>query len=861
MKLLELMMDACPFAASWLWRASWQAAVVVVVVLVAQRVFRRWLTPRWRHALWFLVLARLIIPVGPSSSASIFNWVGINRVGVIWTAKGQATGEVPGNISISHAIHDRHFISTESAGFADRETIDPNPMPSDGPSVDLARSTSDFLAIAALGICLLGFMTIVSWVSLANLRFWRRVRATSVAIDPKLQRAYVECCGEIGLRLSRAPGLLVTSAVSSPALGGIFRPRILAPEHLPTALNHRQIRLVLLHELAHFTCGDLWLNWIWTLVYALHWFNPVLWLARSRCAADRELARDAMVLQRAGAESAHDYGNALIRLVELSSGGVRNPGIVAMAQANARIQERIVMISRFGNRSIWRNAPGIALMLLTGCVALTGPKSAANSSPITSSTTAPSAITMPDAIVVDEGKTATSAPGESSKILVTRVYDVRELLVDSRANKAAADAVEHPEQKLLRIAKKIESVIAFDTWKDNNPKAYGQITVFKNSLIVTAVADVHAQIGRLLRQVSATTAPGATTVDDGKTAASAPGDSSKNLVTRVYDVRDLLIDPKARMPVADSIERQLQDLKKKIETVVEPNSWKVNDPEGSGQIDIYNNSLIVTATAADPQTAKAAVQEKIAQLLLQMREARAIQITVETRFFETASSQSKLEQLIRSKLNPQDGKPADTFALLPADGLNELLRAMSQDKDSSIVHAPRVILQNGQGAQMFDHTSMPYVAKVEKKPSGNDFIYTPVMGEAVDGVDLDIRRVVASADHKFATVAFKAGVTRFSGFTHVTDPADPKIKYEVPMLQVRSIDSVITLSNDQLLLISLGPIAPPAADKQAPATRPGGVAADEHAMNRAYLVMSAHVIVNREIEAKPSPAATSASRP
>src|SRR4051794_4011693 len=56
-------------------RASWQAAALVLIVLAAQLILRKVLTPKWRHALWFLVVARLLILVAPASSFSVFNWM------------------------------------------------------------------------------------------------------------------------------------------------------------------------------------------------------------------------------------------------------------------------------------------------------------------------------------------------------------------------------------------------------------------------------------------------------------------------------------------------------------------------------------------------------------------------------------------------------------------------------------------------------------------------------------------------------------------------------------------------------------------------------------------------------------------
>jgi len=59
----------------WLWRASWQAAVLIGLVLLAQALFRRQLAPAWRYRLWLLVLLRLLLPVLPPSGLSVFNFI------------------------------------------------------------------------------------------------------------------------------------------------------------------------------------------------------------------------------------------------------------------------------------------------------------------------------------------------------------------------------------------------------------------------------------------------------------------------------------------------------------------------------------------------------------------------------------------------------------------------------------------------------------------------------------------------------------------------------------------------------------------------------------------------------------------
>ena len=91
----------------WLLHALWQASILTVIVLAAQWIFQKKLTCRWRHALWFLVLARLALPSSPSSPISFFNYARLEKVvarapskaiapklfQIPWTAASQSGGQ------------------------------------------------------------------------------------------------------------------------------------------------------------------------------------------------------------------------------------------------------------------------------------------------------------------------------------------------------------------------------------------------------------------------------------------------------------------------------------------------------------------------------------------------------------------------------------------------------------------------------------------------------------------------------------------------------------------------------------------------------------------------------------------------
>src|SRR5690242_3151637 len=87
-----MIMDTIPAGFfGWLLRVSCQASILVMIILLMQWALQKKLTAAWRHALWLLVLIRLVLPVSPQSTLSIFNWVG------------------PG----SPAAHSRHVTETE----------------------------------------------------------------------------------------------------------------------------------------------------------------------------------------------------------------------------------------------------------------------------------------------------------------------------------------------------------------------------------------------------------------------------------------------------------------------------------------------------------------------------------------------------------------------------------------------------------------------------------------------------------------------------------------------------------------------------------------------------------------------------
>ena len=306
----------------WLWRTSWQAAIVTMLVLVAQRLLGRRLTPRWRYALWFLVVIRLTLPASIESRVSLFNFFNAPSfsafAGATDTAVNSATpGE--GRLTVAKAAHkpDSHF-------------------------GHWAKLRSVWLAGALL---LWGYFLASAWL------IGRTVRKERLVTNELVLNLLEDCKQEMGVTTPLA--LIETARVKSPALLGFIRPRLLLPTGLIQNFSLQELRFVFLHELGHLKRGDILLNWLLTLPLVFHWFNPLVWYALLRMRVDGEAACDALALSHAREGENQLYGQTIIKLLERFSSPAPTPGLLGMLESGNQMKRRIGMIARFRKTESW----------------------------------------------------------------------------------------------------------------------------------------------------------------------------------------------------------------------------------------------------------------------------------------------------------------------------------------------------------------------------------------------------------------------------------------------------------------------------------------------------------------------------
>ncbi|WP_231962717.1 M56 family metallopeptidase [Symmachiella dynata] len=263
----------------WLTQHLIIAAALTVVVFAITR-WRR-IRPSVAHALWLLVLIKLLVP-------PLVVWP--------WTPLPAAAVEAP--------IYEMPATTT-GVEITSLEVPD-NFLELAPPPVATTAAPISFTT-AALAVWLTGAVLVVCWRSLQGFRLWRMVRCGSPA-PVGLQQEAADAAVRSGiapLRIRLVPGL------AAPGIWCTVRPILLWPRGLAPALSPQGLRSVLLHELAHVRRKDHLTAWLVLLGEIIWWWNPCFWITRRLLHENAELACDAWVTTVLP-ESRRDYAEALL---------------------------------------------------------------------------------------------------------------------------------------------------------------------------------------------------------------------------------------------------------------------------------------------------------------------------------------------------------------------------------------------------------------------------------------------------------------------------------------------------------------------------------------------------------------------
>lgn len=302
---------------------SLTASGIILVVLLVRLALRR--APKiFSYALWAVVLFRLLCPCTVESAVSLVSSARAFTPAVVespgfYVHSGVPVVDEPVNYLMAYY---RYGMGME-VSVSDRV---------------------DFLGTVS-AVWLAGAALLLAYSPLSLLKLRRRL-AGSVPLQ-----------GQKGVRLA--------DHIPSPFVLGILRPMI----YLPSGLAEEERDYILLHERTHIRRGDHILRALAWLAVAVHWLNPLVWLAFHLAGKDMEMSCDEAVLCKMGRDVRADYSTSLLRL---SQGGKLPAGPLAFGGGDPA--SRIRNVLSYKKPAVWVVALALAAVACTGVALATDQK-------------------------------------------------------------------------------------------------------------------------------------------------------------------------------------------------------------------------------------------------------------------------------------------------------------------------------------------------------------------------------------------------------------------------------------------------------------------------------------------------------
>ncbi len=268
------------------------STTLTAVVIALRRLLRGRINPLFQYALWGIVLLRLLLPAGIITSAiSVVNFI---PKAVITQTEAAVENTQIRVKPVQEFTSDEYKKAYAADHNIPASQIQP-PTPSQIAQYAESRASVTLGQIIKI-VWFCGIGVAAGLLLFTNLNFYIKLRRTRTPFQTDLTRRKV----------------YLAENLPSPCLYGIIRPAIYitsASLESETVLRH-----VITHELTHYRH----LDHIWSLMrgvcLALHWYNPLVWLAAVLSKGDSELACDEGAIKRLGEESRFEYGKSLIQL-------------------------------------------------------------------------------------------------------------------------------------------------------------------------------------------------------------------------------------------------------------------------------------------------------------------------------------------------------------------------------------------------------------------------------------------------------------------------------------------------------------------------------------------------------------------
>lgn len=256
---------------------------ITALLLLLKPITAKRLPARWQYCVWITLLISMVFPAYK----------------LIPKKEAQKLSIVPQNQTVQTTVQPHEETHPDTVVTYD--------TPIEYREVNLSPKISirlfDLIAyIWGAGVLIFLLVVIISYF-----RFLYRKSKNSVKISDN--KIFSEVKKE--LKIKKHIRLKASSDIDSPILVGVLFPTVYIPcREIPDD----NMRMVLLHELTHYKRKDLLIKWFAILVNAVHWFNPLCYLACANLSEACEVSCDMSVTKNMSEDEQKLYMQTILNL-------------------------------------------------------------------------------------------------------------------------------------------------------------------------------------------------------------------------------------------------------------------------------------------------------------------------------------------------------------------------------------------------------------------------------------------------------------------------------------------------------------------------------------------------------------------
>lgn len=299
------------------------SGILFLSVLLIKTVFKKQISPFLHFALWFIVIAKLCVPL---TIESPYKFIVIPETHSEIKLESEQLNESNSDTNTLERIPsklDKNY-GDQKNGSENVVTELQKAMEESIASPYLAKNEGQRFSFiiniyslkwenVLLGVWLLG-SAILLIKKLHSLRILRKnIKEYKVKTNAKLELLLKNCKNE--LDINKNISICVIPHIHSPALTINLKPVILFPRQMLNELSQDQIIFALKHELIHYKRKDYLLIILLHCLEVVYWFNPIVWLTTKYLKEDMEILCDSTVVQSMGKHTKKIYALTLVQML------------------------------------------------------------------------------------------------------------------------------------------------------------------------------------------------------------------------------------------------------------------------------------------------------------------------------------------------------------------------------------------------------------------------------------------------------------------------------------------------------------------------------------------------------------------